>query len=70
MPTYKNRKCYLCENQIEHVDYKNIYLLKKFLTQYNKMVPRYYSGTCIKHQKKLSPAIKNARIMSLIQFST
>lgn len=68
MPSYKNRKCHFCEDQIQHIDYKNVSLLKKFVSQYYKIVPRYYSGTCLKHQKKLTNAIKNARIMSLIGF--
>jgi len=69
MPKYKNRKCYFTENQIDHIDYKNTKLLNKFTTQYHKIVPSYYSGTALKHQKKLATAIKNARIMGLIPFT-
>ncbi|MFA6992632.1 MAG: 30S ribosomal protein S18 [Candidatus Gracilibacteria bacterium] len=69
MPTYKNRKCKLCDKKVKNIDYKNIGLLKKFISQYYKVVPRYYSGTCLKHQKKVSVAIKNARIMGLIPFT-
>ena len=68
MPTYKNRKCYLCEENIQAVDYKNVNLLSKFTTKFFKIVPRYYSGTCLKHQKKLATAIKRSRIMALIKF--
>ncbi|MFH1533671.1 MAG: 30S ribosomal protein S18 [Nitrospirota bacterium] len=68
MPSYKNRKCHFCEDQIQHIDYKNVSLLNKFTSQYYKIVPRYYSGTCLKHQKKVTNAIKNARIMSLMGF--
>ena len=69
MPTYKNRKCQFCNDHIDYVDYKNLPLLRKFTTQYFKIVPRYYSGTCIKHQKKAMKAIKNARIMALLPFT-
>ena len=69
MATYNNRKCWFCENQVDYIDYKNIPLLLRFTTQYKKIVPRYYSGTCIKHQKKMENAIKNARIMALIPFT-
>ncbi len=68
MPSYKNRKCHFCENQLEHIDYKNVSLIEKFTSQYFKIVPRYYSGACLKHQKKLTTAIKNARIMGLTSF--
>lgn len=69
MPTYKQRQCYFCDNQIDHIDYKNGYLLYKFTSQYQKIVPRYYSGSCLKHQKKVSTAVKNARIMGLLPFT-
>ncbi|HBB02719.1 MAG: 30S ribosomal protein S18, small subunit ribosomal protein S18 [Candidatus Peregrinibacteria bacterium GW2011_GWF2_38_29] len=68
MPTYQNRKCKLCANQIKEVDYKNVGLLQKYITKYMKIVPRYYSGTCIKHQKRLATAIKRARIVALMPF--
>lgn len=50
------------------IDYKNIELLKKYITKFGKIVPRYYSGVSLKNQKKLSQAIKRARIMALIPF--
>lgn len=70
MPNYQNRKCQLCVDNIKHIDYKNIGLLHKYLTQYCKIVPKYYSGACLRHQKKLSRAVKNARIMALIPYTT
>lgn len=69
MPTYKNRKCYFTANQINYVDYKNTSLLQKFLTKYAKIVPKYYSGTAIKHQKNLATAVKRARFMALIPYT-
>jgi small subunit ribosomal protein S18 len=50
------------------IDYKNVELLKKYITKFGKIVPRYYSGVSLKKQKKLSQAIKRARIMALIPF--
>lgn len=70
MATYKNRQCYFVENKINYIDYKNVALLKKFITKYNKIVPRYYSGTSLKFQKKLSFAIKKARYMALVPYTT
>ena len=51
-----------------NIDYKNVELLKKYITKFGKIVPRYYSGVSLKNQKKLSQAIKRARIMALIPF--
>lgn len=70
MPTYRNRKCYFTAKKIDYIDYKNVKLLSKFVSQYKKIVPRYYSGTSLKHQKMLSRAIKNARYMGLIPYTT
>ncbi|MFA6992500.1 MAG: 30S ribosomal protein S18 [Candidatus Gracilibacteria bacterium] len=69
MPTYKSRKCKLCIDQVKYIDYKNLSLLYKYMSQYKKIVPKYYSGNCLKHQKMLSKAIKNARMMALIPFT-
>ncbi|MDA1061130.1 MAG: 30S ribosomal protein S18 [bacterium] len=69
MTSYKNRKCRFCEDQIGHIDYKNTPLIRQYLTRYAKIVPRYYSGCCLKHQKKLSRAIKNSREMALLPYT-
>ncbi|MDD3302793.1 MAG: 30S ribosomal protein S18 [Candidatus Gracilibacteria bacterium] len=50
------------------IDYKDVELLKKYITKFGKIVPRYYSGVCLKNQKKLAQAIKRARIMALLPF--
>lgn len=69
MPTYKARKCQFCINQVANIDYKNTALLRKYTSQYFKIVPRYYSGNCLKHQKRLATAVKNARFMAMIPFT-
>ncbi len=53
----------------QYVDYKNIKYLKKFISKYGKIVPRYYTGVSLKHQKQLSKAIKNARRMALVPYA-
>ncbi|MFC1616241.1 30S ribosomal protein S18 [Patescibacteria group bacterium] len=70
MPKYKGRKCNFCEDQINYVDYKDLLTVTKYVSQYWKIVPSYYSGTCLKHQKMLAKAIKTAREMSLIPYTT
>ncbi len=69
MPTYKNRQCHFCKSKIAYIDYKNSELLSDYITKYNKIAPRYYKGTCLKHQKTLTKAIKNARIVGLLPFT-
>ena len=69
MPTYQRRKCTFCEGEIQYLDYKNLKVLKRYMTQYKKIVPKYYSGNCLKHQKQLARAIKRARILALLPFT-
>ena len=54
-------KC-VCPLEGQNIDYKNVELLKKYITKFGKIVPRYYSGVCLKNQKKL------AREMALLPF--
>ena len=58
----------VCPLEGQDIDYKNVELLKKYITKFGKIVPRYYSGVSLKNQKKLAKAIKRARIMALIPF--
>lgn len=69
MPSYQGRKCWFTENKVQHIDYKNVTLLRRFLDKDLKIVPRYYTGTALKYQKMLSRAVKNARYMGLIPFT-
>lgn len=64
----EKKKCPLCEAWIKDLDYKDVETLKKYITKFNKIVPRYYSGVCLKHQKKLSTTIKQARYMALLPY--
>jgi len=60
------RDCKLCEDQIE-LDFKQPDLLKKFMTERGKILPRRMSGNCARHQRQLTNAIKQARVMSLVR---
>ncbi|OYD17137.1 30S ribosomal protein S18 [candidate division WOR-3 bacterium JGI_Cruoil_03_44_89] len=62
-----NRKCYFCENK-EDVDYKNVQVLKKFMTPSHKIMPRRLTKLCAKHQRAVQKAIKRARIIALLPF--
>jgi len=60
------RDCKLCKDQII-IDYKQPDLLKKFMTERGKILPRRLSGNCAKHQRALGTAIKRARAMLLVR---
>lgn len=51
------------------IDYKNANMLKSFITERGKILPSRISGTCSKHQRLLSTAIKNARILAMLPFT-
>lgn len=63
------KKCNLCKEGIEYVDYKDVDMLKKYTTDRGKIKPRRVSGACTKHQREISNAIKRARVMALLPFS-
>ncbi|WP_368634094.1 30S ribosomal protein S18 [Kurthia gibsonii] len=67
----KRRKvCYFTANNIKHIDYKDVDLLKKFMSEREKILPRRVTGTSAKYQLKLTLAIKTARVMALLPFTT
>jgi small subunit ribosomal protein S18 len=63
-----NKPCIFCEEKAAYIDYKNLKAIAPFTTKYSKIVPRYYSGVCLRHQKMLTKAIKRARTMALIPY--
>ncbi|KMJ60426.1 MULTISPECIES: 30S ribosomal protein S18 [Bacillaceae] len=65
----KRRKvCYFTANGITHIDYKEIDVLKKFVSERGKILPRRVTGTSAKYQRKLTIAIKRARQMALLPY--
>lgn len=52
------------------IDYKNVELLRAYLTVFGRIVPRYFSGTTLKQQKQLATAIKRAREMGLLPYTS
>lgn len=65
----KRRKVdFLAANHIEHVDYKDVDLLSRFVSDRGKVLPRRVTGTYAKNQRKVTKAIKKARIMGLLPF--
>lgn len=64
----EEKKCYFCLNNIFKVDYKDIELVGKFLSPFAKIFSRRKTGTCSKHQRMISQAIKRARFMNLLPY--
>jgi small subunit ribosomal protein S18 len=64
------KSCHFCINGFTEVEYKDVRVLQKFLSSYAKILPRKKTGVCAKHQRKLATAVKRARFMALIPFTT
>ena len=61
--------CSFCVDKIDHIDYKDTAKLRRFLSERAKILPRRITGTCAKHQRQLTVAIKRARHIALLPFS-
>lgn len=64
------RLCPFCEQKAKTIDYKNVDMLRHYLTDHAKIKPRRKVGTCAKHQRMLASAIKRARHVALLPFVT
>lgn len=62
------KKCHYCVNNVPFVDYRDIQVLRRFVSSYMKIAPRRRSGLCALHQRKVAKAIKQARIAGLIGY--
>lgn len=66
----RRKVCYFTANGITHIDYKDVDLLRKFISERGKILPRRVTGTSAKYQRKLTRAIKRSRQMALLPFVT
>ncbi|EAD7677881.1 30S ribosomal protein S18 [Listeria monocytogenes] len=64
----RKKVCYFTSNGITHINYKDVELLKKFVSERGKILPRRVTGTSAKYQRKLTVAIKRSRQMALLPF--
>lgn len=67
--TRRKKSCRFCEAKIEHIDYKDEKRIRRYQTERGKIVPRRISGTCAKHQRQLTTAIKRARHLALLPYT-
>lgn len=64
----RKKVCYFTKNNIKTIDYKDVELLKKFISPNGKIIPRRVTGTSAKYQRMLAVAIKRARQMALLPY--
>jgi small subunit ribosomal protein S18 len=62
------KRCYFTDNKIQYIDFKDFELLKKFISERGKILPRRVTGTKAYYQKHLAVAIKRARFMALLPY--
>lgn len=63
-----NKECFFTKNSINHIDYKDVEILKKFINPFGRMTGRKRTGVCAPKQRELAMAIKRARFMGLMPF--
>ena len=65
----KRKVCIFCKEQIAHVDYKDVGMLRKFVSERGKIRARRVTGNCAQHQRDVASAVKSAREMALLPYS-
>lgn len=66
----KRRRCFLTKTRVTYVDYKDIEMLKRFLSKSGQILPRFVTGTRAIYQRQIALAIKRARFLGLIGFTS
>ena len=65
----KKKVCYFCTEGINYIDYKDIALLRRFVSDRAKIRSSRVTGNCVQHQRKVAIAIKNARELALLPYT-
>ena len=65
----RRKVCSFCVDKVDHIDYKDVAKLRRFVTERGKILPRRSSGNCAKHQRQVTVAIKRARNIALLPFT-
>jgi len=69
-PFMRRKVCRFCTDKKLDIDYKNAKILRYFVTERGKIIPRRISGNCAKHQREVTVAIKRARNIAILPFTT
>ena len=67
---FVKKPCRFCSDKVEHIDYKDLDRIGRYVTERGKILPSRLTGTCAKHQRVLTRAIKRARFMALLPYVT
>ena len=65
----RRKVCSFCVDKVDHIDYKDVAKLRRFVTERGKILPRRISGNCAKHQRQVTVAITRARNIALLPFT-
>lgn len=65
---FVKRPCRFCSEKADHIDYKDLDRIGRYVTERGKIIPSRLTGTCAKHQRVLTRAIKRARFMALLPY--
>ncbi|MEA3328831.1 MAG: 30S ribosomal protein S18 [Candidatus Omnitrophota bacterium] len=65
---FKKKFCRFCVGKAPSIDYKDLNILQKFITERGKITPRRISGNCARHQRQITVAIKRARHIALLPY--
>ncbi len=65
----KRKVCHFCVNKVASIDYKDIGVLRKYISERGKVLPRRVSGNCARHQRSVTGAIMRARVIALLPFA-
>ncbi len=65
----RRKVCSFCVDKVEAIDYKDVAKLSKYTSERAKILPRRVTGTCAKHQRQLTAAIKRARAIALMAYT-
>ena len=66
----RRKVCQFCVEKVDEIDYKDVTKLKRFVSERSKILPRRVTGTCAKHQRELTTAIKRARHVALMPYTS
>jgi small subunit ribosomal protein S18 len=64
----KPKPCYFCKEKIDYIDYKDVALLRNYMSDRAKIRARRVTGNCAQHQRKVARAIRNAREMAILPY--
>lgn len=67
---HRRKVCDFCQDDVDHIDYKDADSLRQYVPDRGKIMPRRSTGTCARHQRMLTRAIKRAREIALLPFTT